>query len=187
MDICVSFDQSGSSPLTSLINIAFLPAELMLTGHFLFSATFSVNPNCCVWKSQDISSYWDIQTTLSGTNNHSTVKVTKITFLSHSDIWSEKQLYLLTMSACCYAFSWCHMIGWLNTLPCQKKKFWFWFKSANCHVMIWGCFSWSGLGIANQQSSWMYWMTRLSHQWIFSSKCQNSSGSSCERVEHEDT
>ena len=33
----------------------------------------------------------------------------------------------------------------------------------------WGCFSWSGLGTASQQSSWMYWMTRLSHQWIFSS------------------
>ena len=33
--------------------------------------------------------------------------------------------------------------------------------------MIWGCFSWSGLGTASQQSSWMYWMTRLSHQWIF--------------------
>ena len=35
--------------------------------------------------------------------------------------------------------------------------------------MIWGCFSWSGLGTASQQSSWMDWMTRLSHQWIFPS------------------
>ena len=28
--------------------------------------------------------------------------------------------------------------------------------------MIWDCFSWSGLGTASQQSSWMYWITRLS-------------------------
>ena len=32
-----------------------------------------------------------------------------------------------------------------------------------------GFFSWSSLGTASQQSSWMYWMTRLSHQLIFSS------------------
>ena len=31
----------------------------------------------------------DTQTTLSGTNNHSMLKVTLITFLPHSDIWSE--------------------------------------------------------------------------------------------------
>ena len=52
-----------------------------------------------------------------------------------------------------------------NFLP-----FYAWLKvdiEANCSVMIWGCFSWSGLGTASQQSSWMYWMTRLSHQWIF--------------------
>ena len=30
----VSFDQSGPSPLTSLINKAFLPTELLLTGCF---------------------------------------------------------------------------------------------------------------------------------------------------------
>ena len=33
----VSFDQSGPSPLTSLINNAFLPAELLLTGCVFFS------------------------------------------------------------------------------------------------------------------------------------------------------
>ena len=36
----VSFDQSGPSPLTSLINNTFLPAELLLTGCFLFFAPF---------------------------------------------------------------------------------------------------------------------------------------------------
>ena len=68
----------------------------------------------------------------------------------------------------------------------------FWFKSANCTVMIWSCFSWSGLGTASQQSSWMYWMTRLFFlTWwlgpIPGQQCQDSSGSSCDRVEHEDT
>ena len=47
------------------------------------------------------------------------------------------------------------------------KKLSFWFKSANCSIMMCGCFRWSGLSTASQQSSWMYWMTRLSHQWIF--------------------
>ena len=32
-----SFDQSGYSPLTSLINIMYLPTELLLTGFFCFS------------------------------------------------------------------------------------------------------------------------------------------------------
>ena len=54
--------------------------------------------------------------TLSATNNKSTVKFTSITFLPHSDIWSEKQPNLLTVSACLYAFSCCHIIGWLNIL-----------------------------------------------------------------------
>ena len=40
----VSFDQSGPSPLTSLINNAFLPTELLLTGcFFVFFAPFSAN------------------------------------------------------------------------------------------------------------------------------------------------
>ena len=62
--------------------------------------------------------------------------------------------------------------------------------------MIWGCFSWSGLGTASERSSWMYRMTRLSHRWIFflpwwlghipDQQWQDSSGYSCERVEQED-
>ena len=39
----VSFDQSGPSPLTSLINKAFLPAELLLTRCFWFFAPFYAN------------------------------------------------------------------------------------------------------------------------------------------------
>ena len=56
-------------------------------------------------------------------------------------------------------------VFWFHIHCLAKKKFRF--QLANCSVMIWGCFSWSGLGTASQQSSWMYWMTRLSHQWIF--------------------
>ena len=53
----------------------------------------------------------DTQTILSVTNNHYMVKVAEITFLPHSEIWSEKQQNLFTMSVCFYAFSCCHIIG----------------------------------------------------------------------------
>ena len=66
----VSFDQSGPSPLISLTNKTFLPTELLLTGcllFFLFFSPFSANSrDCCVWN----RSFWNIQTTLSGTNIH---------------------------------------------------------------------------------------------------------------------
>ena len=39
----VSFSQSSPSPLNSLVNKAFLPAELLLTGCFLFFTPFSAN------------------------------------------------------------------------------------------------------------------------------------------------
>ena len=45
----VSFDQSVSSPLTSLINNMFLPADLLLTGiFFLYFAPFSTNSRAVV-------------------------------------------------------------------------------------------------------------------------------------------
>ena len=62
---------------------------------------------------------WDTQATPFGTNNHSMVKVTSITCIPHSDIWSEKRLNLLTTSARIYAFSCCHTIGGL-TICIQK-------------------------------------------------------------------
>ena len=109
------------SALTSLalllwplsLTMRFCPQNCCSLDVFCFSH-HSLQTFCCAWKSQEISSFWDTLTTLSGTNNHSTVKVTLVTFLPHSDIWSEKQLNLLTTSACFYAFSCCHMIGWLN-------------------------------------------------------------------------
>ena len=98
---------------TVMCGYLFLAVELLLSGRFLFFAAFSTNWwDFCVWSQQ--SEIIPPQTTLSGTNNHSTVKVTQITFLSHSVIWSEQQLNLLTISACCDTFSCCHMIGWLN-------------------------------------------------------------------------
>ena len=76
------------------------------------------------------------------------------------------------------------------TLPVQKKQSSFRFKSANCSVMIWGCFSCSGQTTASQQSSRMYWMTRLSFLSSLMARAYSRttvSRSSCERVEHEDT
>ncbi len=76
---CLSMisNQSAHSPLTSDINKAFLSTQLPLTGNFLFYGPFSVNPrDGCVWKSQQISRFWNTQISPSGTNNHSTFKVT---------------------------------------------------------------------------------------------------------------
>ncbi len=75
---CLSIisNQSVHSPLTSDIK-AFSSTQLELTGYFLFFRPFSVNRrDGCVWKSQKISSFWNTQTSASGTNNHSTFKVT---------------------------------------------------------------------------------------------------------------
>ena len=61
---------------------------------------------------------------------------------------------------------------------CTCKDIYTTWPKKSCHfhlnqqivvLMIWSCFSWSSLGTASQQSSWKYWMTRLSHQLIFSS------------------
>ena len=86
-------------------------------------------------------------------------------------------------------------VGCGNTLPVQKKSFNF---NLNEQIVVFwsdGCFSWSGLGTASQQNSWMYWMA-----WhVFSSLAVRAystmqqdnnakiQGSSCERIEHEDT
>ncbi len=76
---CLSIisNQSVHSPLTADINKAFSSTQRPLTGYFLFFGPFSVNPrDGCAWKSQYISSSWNTQTSPSGTNNHSTFKVT---------------------------------------------------------------------------------------------------------------
>ena len=108
----VSFDQSGPSPLTSLINDCVFAHRTAAHWMFFVFAHSLQTLETVVHENPRRSAVSEIlQTTLSGTNNHSTVKVTWITFLPHSDIWSEKQLNLLTMSTCFYAFSCCHMIG----------------------------------------------------------------------------
>jgi len=51
--LCIILNQSGHSPLTSGINKAFSPRELLLTGYFLFFGPSSVNPrDGCVCKPQ---------------------------------------------------------------------------------------------------------------------------------------
>ena len=56
--LSISPNQSDHSPLTSGINKAFSPTELLLTGYFLFFRPFSVNPrDGCAGKSQEIDSF----------------------------------------------------------------------------------------------------------------------------------
>ena len=97
------------------ITVTFLSALTSLALLYPLSLTTRFCPqNCC---SLDVFNFFCTilcQSTLSGTNIHSTVKVTGITLLPHFDIWSEQQLNLFTTSAYFYAFSCCHMIGWLN-------------------------------------------------------------------------
>ncbi len=62
---CLSIisNQSAHSPLTSDINKACSSTQLPLTGYFLFFGPFSVNTrDGCVWKSQQISSFWNTRT-----------------------------------------------------------------------------------------------------------------------------
>lgn len=72
------------------------------TSLFLFLEPFYINPrDHCLGKSKQNISFWNTQTTLSGTNDH--VNVTSVRFLP----WSEAQ----TMSTCLNV-SCCHVIGW---------------------------------------------------------------------------
>ena len=99
-------------------------------------------------------------------------------------------LHLVLLAMVCFFFFFVHY-----TLPGQTKLS-FRFKSANYNVMIWSCFSWSGL---TQQVSRVWECTEwpgypingfflpwwLMH--IPGRQCQDSLGSACERVEHGDT
>jgi len=86
-------NQSGHSPLTK----AFSPTELPLIEYFLYFWSFSINSrDGYMWKSQIIS-FWNIQISPSGTNNHATFKLTYIPFLPHSDAQFDLQWIVLTM------------------------------------------------------------------------------------------
>ncbi len=74
---CLSIisNQSAHSPLTSTRH--FRPHICHSLDIFFFPRAFSVNPrDGCAWRSQKISSFWNTQTSPSGTNNHHTYKVT---------------------------------------------------------------------------------------------------------------
>lgn len=61
-----------------------------------FIAPFCENlRDCYAWISRESSNYRNIQTSLSGTDKHATLKVTEITFVPHSDGWCEHYLKLL--------------------------------------------------------------------------------------------
>ena len=106
-----SFDLSGPSPLTSLINNMFLLAELLLTVFFFFFAPFSANSRgCCAWKPQETSEI--LKSPCLAPIIHSQ------SYLDHisSPFWHlvRTKTEPLDQSACIYAFSCCHMIGWWN-------------------------------------------------------------------------
>ena len=99
--------------LSALTSLALLLWPLSLTRHFclqncssldaffFFFAQFSASSrDCCVWKFQEICSFWDAQTTLSGTNDHSMVKVTVITFFPILMVDVNTKLYLHDFMHC---------------------------------------------------------------------------------------
>ena len=112
----VSFDHSGPSLLTSLINKLFLPMELLL------SPAGGTGDIVCAEGRLDPTKYQEILKA----NVQRSVQTLKLkrcwVFRQDNDPkqnccsphWSEKQLNLLAMPACFYAFSCCQMNGWLN-------------------------------------------------------------------------
>ncbi len=91
--------------LTSLfwpgINNAVSPTEMPLAGYFLFFGPFSVNPrDGYVWKSQQISSFWNTQTSPSGTSNHVQSNLSDLS----SRFWVPLQLCCLNFCGNCDAF-----------------------------------------------------------------------------------
>ena len=112
-DLHVSFDQSGPSPLTSLIRHFYLQNCCSLDV-YLFFAPFSANYGLLHVKSQEIRQFLRI---FKPPCLAPTIIPRSKSLRSHFfPIWSEKQLNLLNTSAYFYAFSCCHMIGWLNCI-----------------------------------------------------------------------
>lgn len=91
----------------SLITKLFQPAEPLLMGccffFFPYNSTMSYtnSRDCCVQKSQDISSFWNTQSRF-GINIYATFKVTAITFFLNSDVWL-LDLYLSDVLHCAAA------------------------------------------------------------------------------------
>lgn len=98
------------SPSAASVTAAFMSAQTSLAILFwflsstrrfysqiyiLFFIQFCVNSrDCFAWKYLERSSFWNTQTSASGTNNH-TSKSLRSQF-SHSDVWCEHYLKLLT-------------------------------------------------------------------------------------------
>lgn len=84
-------------------HMVFLPTGLMLTECFCYFVIciilLKLQRLLCM-KIRGDQQFPRYSNYLSGTNNHSTVKVTQIAFLTHSDVWSEQQLNVSTIPAC---------------------------------------------------------------------------------------
>lgn len=99
---------SGHYPLTPAIKKTFSPRELRLTGCFLCFTSLSVNPkDGCVWKSQQISSFCNTQTS----HQHPCHIQSQLNHISSSlwcSVWTSAGL--LTISAWLNAVSHRHVI-----------------------------------------------------------------------------
>lgn len=105
---CLSIDlnQTAHFLLTFHINKTFVFTQLSLTGYFLFFRPISVKPgDGSVWKSQQIISFWNTNTSLSGSNNHDTLKVTQIAFFHLFVAQFEHQQAFFNTSRCLKALS----------------------------------------------------------------------------------
>lgn len=81
---------SVAAILWSLSNEVLPPTELPLTGCFLFLAAFCVNSrDCCAWKTN-----WN--TLLLIWHQHPMPQSKYLGFFTHSDVWCEQQLKVLT-------------------------------------------------------------------------------------------
>lgn len=81
-----TMDRSNKSACLSLTSLSLTRCFDQLNRREQDVVFFCVNSKvCCVWKSQKISSLWNTQTSLSGTNNY----VREIRHFLYSHVWCE--------------------------------------------------------------------------------------------------
>lgn len=118
----VRLNQSGRSPLPSLINKTFPPAELLLLPGCSFVVVDDVHTILTnLWRQLfvKISSSWKTQSSPAGTNNHATVPEMTCfpsLMLDMNINWSSWRLSTWFYASCCW-----HVIGGLDN--CMNEQF----------------------------------------------------------------
>ena len=90
----------------------FCPQDCCSFDVFLFFAPNSRDG--CAWKSQEVSSKRNTQTSPSGTSNHATVKITEIILFLHSDGCVNIHWSSWPVSSWFYSLHICLRISWLD-------------------------------------------------------------------------